>query len=180
MSTRILVGAGCFWTVQAHYQFLHGVTDTRVGYVHIPWWGEPPSVEGQPSSQARERVEVVEMTVDWERLPLARFLDVFWSVHTPTLVPADQFTDSSTCRSVLICDDPTVRQALEEAVAAHALTLDAPIQTRVWPAAAFAPASEPDQEFYLKNPREGYCRQNIVPRLDRLWHTMPEQFDLME
>ena len=40
--------------------------------------------------------------------------------------------------------------------------------TEVVPFAAFYPAETEHQDFYARNPRQGYCRAVIAPKVEKL------------
>ena len=177
-SLRLWVGAGCFWKVQAAFEYLHGISRTEVGYLAVPFDGEPIEASDALAVPPAWQVEVVELEWDERRLPLRRLMEVFWRIHTPTLVPADAFSDSSAYRSLWVCPDPVWRQRFQEEVDRQAQALGAPLQTRVWGQGHFKPAPPSDQHYYRAHPQVAYCRSHVIPCLDRLWHLMPDQFDL--
>lgn len=176
---RLYVGAGCFWSVEAAFYYLHGIESTQVGHIAVPFEGAPV-ITAFEEAPALWRVEVVALEVDLAKMPVQRLMEVFWAIHTPTLVSAELTTDVSNCRSLWVVEDPAIRQVIQASVDAYGATLAEPIQTRVWPAASFQPASQSDQGYYQSHPKDGYCQSHIVPRLNRLWEAMPEQFNLAD
>lgn len=175
-SLELLVGAGCFWSVEGTLRLLVGLEGWEVGYIHLPWEGKPPLLEGDGQERHRaQRVEVLRVQWDPSRLPPDALLQAFWAIHIPTLVPADTFSESGNCRSLLVCSDPTTRAALEQGVAAHALqqSAEAPLQTRVYAAAEFQRAGAYDQDYFRKRPTDGFSCSIIAPKVARLQALLP-------
>jgi len=78
---RILLAAGCFWSIELAYQRVPGVTKTAVGYAggHIP----NPTYH-TVSSGTTGHAEAVEVVFDPTIVSLRRIVDLFWQLHDPT------------------------------------------------------------------------------------------------
>lgn len=80
METAIL-GAGCFWGVEAAFRQLDGVTATAVGY--SGGTADNPSYKDVCSGRTGH-AEVVKVEFDPSKISYDELLDVFWGIHDPT------------------------------------------------------------------------------------------------
>ncbi|ETV98493.1 peptide-methionine (S)-S-oxide reductase [Aphanomyces invadans] len=73
--------AGCFWSVELHFQRLQGVLDTKVGYVNGHTIN--PTYR-QVCSGSTGHAEAVQVTFDPTVITYAELLNKFWDIHDPT------------------------------------------------------------------------------------------------
>lgn len=160
-------GSGCFWCTEAVFKQLKGVTAAVSGYTGgtVP----NPTYE-QVCSGGTGHAEAVRVTFDPRVVTYLQLLEVFWSSHDPT-TPNQQGADVGTqYRSAVFYHTDRQKQQAE----AYKFKLDAagafgaPIVTEVVPAATFYPAEAYHQDYFAKDPRKGYCRAVIRPKLDKL------------
>jgi peptide-methionine (S)-S-oxide reductase len=72
---------GCFWGIQAAFQQVPGVTDTRAGYTG----GDMPDPSYQDvCNNQTGHAEAVFIEFDPEKVSYRQLLDVFFSLHDPT------------------------------------------------------------------------------------------------
>lgn len=161
----IVLGGGCFWCTEAAYQMIRGVTKVTSGYAGgtVP----EPTYEAVSSGKTGH-TEVVRVEFDPNEISLADILDIFWAIHDPTM-PNRQGNDVGTqYRSAIYYENPDQKTVIDESVAAVAKLWDRPIVTEVAPLAKFYPAEEYHQNFFRKNPSQGYCQIVINPKLEKL------------
>jgi peptide-methionine (S)-S-oxide reductase len=161
---KATLGGGCFWCIEAVYNQLQGVESAISGYAG----GDVPA----PTYEAvcdgdTGHAEVVEVTFDPDLLSYREVLEVFFTVHDPT-TPDRQGADvGSQYRSVIYTHSPaqerTARALIAELEAEK--VWDDPIVTQVEPAPTFFPAEDYHQEYYARNPGQGYCQAVIRPKL---------------
>lgn len=164
--TRTLVlGGGCFWCVEAVYEQLPGVTAVESGYAGGA--SERPSYE-EVSSGRSGHAEVVKITYDPARVNLETLLDWFWKSHDPTTLNRQGADVGTQYRSVLYYEGEAERQAVAASRARAQAELSAPIVTEVAPRPVFWPAEAYHQDYYARNPWQGYCRVVIRPKLLKL------------
>ena len=111
--------------------------------------------------------EVVQVTFDPAVISYRELLEVFFTIHDPTQLDR-QGPDSGTQYRSAIFYASSEQKAIAEAVIAEltrAKLWDAPIVTEVTPLDAFYPAERYHQEYYRKNPDQGYCRVVIAPKV---------------
>ncbi|MHA1770371.1 MAG: peptide-methionine (S)-S-oxide reductase MsrA [Candidatus Thorarchaeota archaeon] len=77
----VLIGAGCFWCVEAVYQRLRGVKQVTPGYAggHV----ESPTYE-EVSTGTTGHAEVCQLEFDPKEITFEEILEVFFAIHDPT------------------------------------------------------------------------------------------------
>ncbi len=167
------LGGGCFWCLEAVFDELKGVTDVVSGYSggHVP----EPTYE-QVCGKRTGHAEVVQVTFDPDVISYRDLLKVFFAIHDPT-TPDRQGNDvGPQYRSVIFYHGPEQRAAAEETIA----ELDRegmwprPIVTEVMPFEAFYPAEDYHQEYFARNPYQGYCQAIIAPKVAKFRKTFVE------
>jgi peptide-methionine (S)-S-oxide reductase len=161
------LGGGCFWCLEAVFEQLQGVQSVVSGYAggHVP----NPSYE-QVCGKQTGHAEVVQVTWDPETLSFRELLEVFFTIHDPT-TPNRQGADvGPQYRSVILYHSPEQRETAEEVIAEMERegVWDAPIVTERVPLTEFYPAEVHHQEYYRRNPSQGYCRVVIAPKVAKL------------
>jgi peptide-methionine (S)-S-oxide reductase len=158
------LGAGCFWCVDTLFRELRGVTGVVSGYAGGA--RANPSYE-QVCTGATGHAEVVQITFDPQQISYHDLLEVFFSVHDPTTLNRQGADVGTQYRSVIFAHSPEQRavaeQTIKEIDAQH--IWDDPIVTQVVDESPFYAAEEYHQNYYTKNPNQGYCRVVIAPKV---------------
>ena len=161
------LGGGCFWCVEAAYLGLKGVRSVVSGYAGGSI--ENPSYR-QVCAGTTGHAEVVQVTFDPGLIDFRTVLEVFFTIHDPT-TPNRQGADVGTqYRSVIFYHSDAQRETAERLVAELAAdgVWPDPIVTEIAPAPVFYPAEEYHQDYYRRNPNQGYCQAVISPKLAKL------------
>ncbi|MDR0902313.1 MAG: peptide-methionine (S)-S-oxide reductase MsrA [Opitutaceae bacterium] len=161
----IVLGGGCFWCVEAAYQLVPGVVSVTSGYAG-----------GSVANPAYKEVctgrtghaEVVRVEFDAAKVSLERLLDFFWVIHDPTTLNRQGADAGTQYRSVIFYADDAQRRAAESSLARANPGWGGKIVTEIKPLAAFYRAEEYHQDYFRKNPNQGYCRAVIRPKIDKL------------
>ena len=165
----IVLGGGCFWCTDAAYRLLPGVTGVTCGYaggrVEDPGYEE---VCGGRTGHA----EVIKVDYDPSRVSLERLLDFFWEAHDPTQVGGQGNDHGPQYRSVILYSDEVQRAAAEKSRAAAQARLDRPITTEIAPLERFWPAEDYHQDYFARNPGQGYCAVVIRPKIAKLTRSL--------
>lgn len=166
-SETIVLAGGCFWCTEAVFVRVKGVLDVESGYSngHVP----QPSYEAVCSGQTGH-AEVVKLTFDPTVIGLRQLLHIFFAIHDPT-TPNRQGHDVGTqYRSGIYCTTPE-----QERVARHVIAelqaeevFGAPIVTEVQPLHHYWPAEDYHQDFFARNPTQGYCLAVAAPKVAKL------------
>ena len=161
---RITLAGGCFWCLEAVFEGLRGVERVVSGYAG----GDVanPSYQ-QVCTGSTGHAEVVQVTFDPMVLSYEDLLRVFFTIHDPTTVDR-QGADVGTQYRSAIFTHSAAQQATAERVigelAREGLWPD-PIVTQVAPFERFFPAEGYHQDYFNRNPGQGYCRVVIAPKV---------------
>ena len=161
MTTYVLAG-GCFWCLDAIFRRLNGVDKVFSGYAG----GEisDPSYY-QVASGETGHAEAVQVTFDETVLPADVLLDLFFLIHDPTTLNRQGADAGTQYRSAMFYKDDEQRIAFEDAVKrAHKHWAD-PIVTEITKLDVFYPAEDEHQDYFNKNPGNGYCTIVIAPKI---------------
>ena len=159
------LGGGCFWCLEAVFDELIGVEDVVSGYMGGPVTN--PSYEAVCGG-ATGHAEVVQVKFDPAVITYREILEVFFAVHNPT-TPDRQGNDAGTqYRSAIFWHSPAQQRIAEEVIASiDGKVWDDPIVTQRVPAATFYAAEDYHQEFFKRNPHQGYCMAVVSPKLGK-------------
>lgn len=162
----ITLGGGCFWCLEAVYDQLEGVTDVVSGYAggHVP----NPSYNAVCNGTTGH-AEVVQVTFDPDVISLHEILEVFFTIHDPTTLNRQGADVGTQYRSAIFYHDEqqkeTAQQVRDEIEAAG--IWNNPLVTEITALDEFYAAEEYHQEYYERNPNQGYCRVVIAPKVSK-------------
>ena len=161
---QALFGGGCFWCVEAVFLQLKGVEKVVSGYaggiVHNPSYD-------QVCQGNTQHAEVVLIDFDEQQINYTQLLNVFFTTHDPTTLNRQGNDVGTQYRSVVYYFNDEQKQQAEKII--QDLENDGlNIVTELSPAPTFYPAEEYHQNFYARNPSQGYCNFNIPPKLSKL------------
>jgi peptide-methionine (S)-S-oxide reductase len=159
------LGGGCFWCLDAAYRRVEGVAGVVSGYAG----GQEPNPTYQRVCSGRTgHAEVVQVEFDPDVISYRDILDVLWAIHDPT-TPNQQGHDVGTqYRSIILTHDDAQRVAAEASRDAVQSLWPRPVVTEIVPVEVFHPAEEYHQDYYTRNPEQGYCQAVINPKLAKL------------
>ena len=160
----VTLAGGCFWCLQPIFQDLRGVEKVEVGYAGGRT--RNPKYE-DVSTDSTGHAESVQVTYDPGTISTEELLKIFFTVHDPT-TPNRQGHDVGTqYRSAVFYHTPEQKAAVARVVEEiHAARLwGNPIITEVAPLAAFYRGEEYHQDYFAKNPWQGYCRAVVAPKV---------------
>lgn len=158
------LGGGCFWCLEAVYDQLKGVTDVVSGY--SGGHDERPTYEAVCRGTTGH-AEVVQVTFDPAVISFRDLLDVFFTIHDPTTLNRQGADVGTQYRSAIFYHSAEQQAAAQEVIAeitAGELWPD-PIVTEVVPLTKFYPAEDYHQEYFARNPYQGYCQVVIAPKV---------------
>ncbi len=159
------LGGGCFWCLEAVFDELTGVEDVVSGYMGGAVTN--PSYEAVCGGSTGH-AEVVQVKFDTAIITYREILEVFFAIHNPTTLNRQGNDAGTQYRSVIFWHSPAHRQVAGDVIAAiDGKVWDDPIVTQVVPAETFYPAEEYHQEFFRRNPHQGYCMAVVSPKLSK-------------
>ena len=164
LDTTTLAG-GCFWCLEAVFDELTGVEDVVSGYMGGPVAN--PSYEAVCGG-ATGHAEVVQLKFDPAVISYREILEVFFAIHDPTTLNRQGNDAGTQYRSAIFWHTPEQHKIAADVIAAiDGKVWDNPIVTHLVPAETFYPAEEYHQEFFKRNPHQGYCMAVVSPKLSK-------------
>ncbi|MEY4643581.1 MAG: hypothetical protein RLZZ596_412 [Pseudomonadota bacterium] len=162
--TSIVLAGGCFWCLEAVYLGVRGVMSVESGYCngHV----SKPSYE-QVCTGGTGHAEVVKLTFDPQQISLRQLLDIIFTIHDPTTLNRQGNDVGSQYRSGIYYQSPEQAQlarAYIEALAASGVYRD-PIVTEILPLENYWPAEDYHQNYFARNPHQGYCAYVVAPKV---------------
>lgn len=151
-TAKAIFAAGCFWSVQKHFDEIPGVTATRVGF--IGGTVANPTYKQVAYGKNTGHAEAVEVTYDTAKVNYAQLLDSFWRYIDPTAVNRSFCDTGDSYRSGIFYlndEQKKLAEASKEAIAASG-RFDKPIATEITKATPFYAAENYHQSYYKKNP----------------------------
>ena len=169
----IVLGGGCFWCTEAVYKEVRGITDVESGYSNGQV--ERPSYE-QVCTGTTGHAEVVKLTYDPAQISLRQILEIFFVVHDPTQLNRQGNDVGTQYRSGIYTTTPEQKQAAEDMIRTMSQDklFDHPIVTEVQPLANYWPAEAYHQDFFERNPHQGYCMAVAAPKVAKFRKTFTE------
>ena len=161
MTTYIFAG-GCFWCLDAVYRRLKGVTEVVSGYAggEVP----DPSYE-EVSSGETGHAEVVQVTFNESIISSDVILDLFFLIHDPTTLNRQGADVGTQYRSAMYYTNDLQKEAFEAAEERAKENWGESLTTELEKLDVFYPAEDYHQDYFNKNPGNGYCSIVITPKI---------------
>lgn len=163
METATLAG-GCFWCLDGAYRDLRGVVSVESGYAggHVA----NPTYQ-QVCTGTTGHAEVVQITYDPGEIAYRDLLEVFFSMHDPTTLNRQGADVGTQYRSAIFWHDEAQREAAKAMIAELERdgVFEDTIVTEVSGLDDFYPAGEDHQDYFRRNPNQGYCQVVVAPKL---------------
>lgn len=162
---EFVVAGGCFWCLDAVYRTLRGVSDVVSGYTG--------GTTGDPTYDTvltgkTGHAEAVAVCFDPEVIPSHIILDVFFSLHDPTQVDRQGADVGTQYRSAMFYADEEQKREFDDARDRAQSWWDGEIVTQIVPLGAFHRAEDYHQDFFAKNPGQGYCMAVATPKVNKI------------
>lgn len=167
LETAVL-GAGCFWCVEAIFQDLKGVEKVESGY--SGGTTKNPTYK-EVCSGTTGHAEVVKLTFDPSVISYEQILTVFFHVHDPTTMNKQGADVGTQYRSVIFYNNDEQKKTAEkvkEDITKQGLWDDL-IVTEISPAAEYYPAEDYHQNYFNDNPNQSYCSYVIAPKVKKFY-----------
>jgi peptide-methionine (S)-S-oxide reductase len=166
----ITLGGGCFWCTEAVFVKVRGVTDVESGYCngHVV----KPSYE-QVCGGDTGHNEVVKLVFDPAQISLREILEIFFVIHDPTTLNRQGNDAGTQYRSGIYVSTPEQGEIATNMLADMTLAkvLGRPIVTEVLPLSNYWPAEDYHQDFFERNPFQGYCVAVAGPKVEKFRKT---------
>ncbi len=166
----VTLGGGCFWCTEAVFVKVRGVTDVESGYSngHVL----RPSYE-QVCSGDTGHNEVVKLVYDPVQISLREILEIFFVIHDPTTLNRQGNDAGTQYRSGIYVSTPEQGEIATNMLAemTQAKAFGRPIVTEVLPLSNYWPAEDYHQDFFERNPFQGYCMAVAAPKVEKFRKT---------
>lgn len=161
MMSFFLAG-GCFWCLDSSYMQFKGVSDVVVGYMggHL----ENPGYEAVCSGNTGH-AEIAEVIFDEEVIPAEIILDIFFTLHDPTQLNRQRNDIGTQYRSAMFYKDEGQRELFATAIEKAKASWGEGVVTELAPASDFWVGEDYHQDFFAKNPNQGYCNAVVAPKM---------------
>jgi len=163
MEVAILAG-GCFWCLEAVFDQVRGVESVESGYIGGNL--EHPSYEAVCGGQTGH-AEAVRITFDPRVISYKELLEIFFVIHDPTTLNRQGNDRGTQYRSAIFYGTSAQRHGAETVIKnlSGEQLYDAPIVTQVVPATRWYEAESYHQEYFARNPLQGYCQVVVGPKV---------------
>ncbi len=154
------LAGGCFWKMDAAYQQLRGVTKVEVGYAGGKV--KNPTYE-QVCTRTTGHAETVQVVFDPKVVSFREILNVFWTIHDPTVLNQEGNDKGDDYRSVVFYRSEaqkSMAKIVKDSVDKVHLH-PSPIVTTIEPFKNFYRAEQYHQNYYNQHPNEPYT-YNVV------------------
>jgi peptide-methionine (S)-S-oxide reductase len=162
--TKFVLGGGCFWCLDSAYSQFKGISDVTCGYTG-----------GHKANPTYEQVcdgntghaEVVSIEFDESVISTDEILDIFFTLHDPTQLNRQGNDIGTQYRSSMFYTDgqqEIFQAALERSKAIWGDSL----VTEIVPLGEFYAAEDYHQDFFAKNPNQGYCVAVVAPKVAKV------------
>jgi peptide-methionine (S)-S-oxide reductase len=160
--TSFVLGGGCFWCLDSSYMQFKGVEDVVVGYMGGA--NDNPTYE-QICEGNTGHAEVAEIIFDESVITAETILDIFFTIHDPRQLNRQGNDIGTQYRSVMFYKDDAQRELFEAAIMRAKDHWDGELMTELSPAETFWRGEEYHQDFFAKNPNQGYCNAVVSPKM---------------
>jgi peptide-methionine (S)-S-oxide reductase len=166
------LGGGCFWCLEAVYVEMKGIEKSVSGYAggHTV----NPTYQ-QVCSETTGHAEVVQLTFDDTVTNFEEILKVFFVIHDPTTLNRQGNDVGESYRSMILYHDQAQLETAKRVMAEVQQLWEKPIVTQLEPFTVFYPAEAYHQNYYARNPYQGYCIGVVAPKVAKFRNTFLEK-----
>jgi peptide-methionine (S)-S-oxide reductase len=163
----ITLGGGCFWCIEAAFLQIRGVESVISGYA-----------AGQTTNPNYEEVcsgktghaEVCQIQFDAKQISCKEVLEIFFTIHDPTTLNKQGADIGTQYRSIILYHNESQKATAQELIQRleQEKVFKNSIVTELKALDKFYPAESYHQNYYARNPYQGYCQAVIAPKLQKL------------
>jgi peptide-methionine (S)-S-oxide reductase len=172
----VVLAGGCFWGVQAVFQYTKGVTSAVAGYSG----GTKETAHYQMVGTERTgHAEAVQVTFDPAQISYGKILQIYFSVaHNPTELNYQGPDSGPSYRSAIFYANDEQKRIAEAYIAQldQAHVFKAPIVTKLEALKGFYPAEDYHQDFLVLHPTYPYIVINDQPKVGNLKRIFADQY----
>ena len=162
---KFVLGGGCFWCLDSAYSQFAGIADITCGYTGGIIAN--PTYE-QVCNGNTQHAEVVSIEFDPAVIRAEQILDIFFTLHDPTQLNRQGHDVGTQYRSSMFFTSTDQKQQFEDAIHRAKEIWGESIVTEVSQLGEFFEAEEYHQDFFAKNPNQGYCLAVVAPKVAKV------------
>ena len=160
-----IIGGGCFWCTEAVFEQIDGVKSVISGYAG----GKIPNpTYKQICTGLTGHAEVIKILFDPKVVSYEKILNIFGDAHDPTTLNRQGADVGTQYRSTVMYLNETQKEIATKWKFSLTSQLVDPVVTEIVAAPTFYKAEEYHQDYYRRNPNQGYCNFVIRPKLKKL------------
>ena len=158
------LAGGCFWCLEAVYDQITGIEAVESGY--MGGTVDNPTYEAVCGGRTGH-AEAVRITFDPSMISYRELLEIFFVIHDPTTLNRQGHDIGTQYRSEIFFHSPEQKQVAESVIAAFNRENIYPNQivTQLVPATEWYEAEAYHQEYFVRNPLQGYCQIVVGPKV---------------
>ena len=164
MKEEAVFGGGCFWCIEAIFQDLKGVEEVISGYTGGTVAN--PTYE-QVCTGETGHAEVIKITFNPTEITYKELLEVFFSNHDPTTLNRQGADIGTQYRSAVFYSNEEQKKSAKDVIEdinKQGIWKNK-IVTELSRLKEFYEAEEYHQNYFLRNPTQGYCKVVIEPKV---------------
>jgi peptide-methionine (S)-S-oxide reductase len=165
-------GGGCFWCLDAQFKLVNGVRSVISGYAG--GITKNPTYE-EVCSETTGHAEVIQVQFDPAVVSYEDLLRKFFRAHDPTTLNRQGADVGTSYRSIILYENDSQKAIAEKVKADAQKDWADPIVTEIAPLKAFYKAEDYHQDYFAKNPEQGYCRLVVAPKVKKFEKLLQEQ-----
>ncbi len=150
---RAVFAGGCFWGVEHLFKNIDGVIETTVGYTG--GMTSYPTYK-QVCYEATGHIEAMEVIYDPEKVSYRDLAARFFEIHDPTQANGQGPDIGDQYHSVIFYENEDQKRGAAELIG-FLKDKGLNVVTELRPAAAFWPAEDYHQDYYIKTGKAPYC-----------------------
>lgn len=168
----VVFGGGCFWCIEAIFTQVKGVTGVISGYAG----GTTPNpTYEEVCAGITGHAEVVRVEFDPNQIRYEELVRLFFHVHDPTTRNRQGNDEGTQYRSIILVKDDMQKagalRVMAEVIASR--LWNAPLVTQVELLKEFYVAETYHQNYFARNPSQGYCQLVIAPKIAKFRKSFP-------
>jgi len=174
MNEIAILGAGCFWCVEAIYDSLNGVHKVEPGYIG----GELPEPSyKEVCNGTTGHAEVIKIEFNPAVISYEELLEVFWAVHDPTTLNRQGADVGTQYRSAIFYTSESQKNAAESSLKTENESGEytGALVTEITEASTFWVAENYHHDYLQHNPENPYCKAVVSPKFEKFKHKFADK-----
>lgn len=164
MSKFVLAG-GCFWCLDSAFSQFRGISEVTCGYAGGKTVN--PTYE-QVCEGNTDHAEVVSVEFEDAVISPETIMEIFFTLHDPTQLNHQGADVGTQYRSAIFFESQDQKEFFENAIERSKEIWGDKVVTTLEPLETFYRAEEYHQDFFQKNPNQGYCVAVVAPKVAKV------------